>query len=82
MQNQINLSPITQFVQTLRSAELSQQREIKLSIQQARLLHLALTEVLDKVNQDYETLYNDLKRSVDSEVISVTMDGGSFQETK
>jgi hypothetical protein len=82
MQNQINLSPITQFVQTLRSAELSQQREIKLSIQQARLLHLALTEVLDKVNQDYETLYNDLKRSVDSEVISVTMDGGGFQEPK
>lgn len=82
MQNQINLSPITQFVQTLRSAELAQHREIKLTIQQARLLHLALTEVLDKVNQDYETLYNDLKRSVDSDVITVTMDGGGFQEPK
>jgi hypothetical protein len=82
MQNQINLSPITQFVQTLRSAELAQHREIKLTIQQARLLHLALTEVLDKVNQDYETLYNDLKRSVDSDVITVAMDGGGFQEPK
>jgi hypothetical protein len=82
MQNQINLSPITQFVQTLRSAELAQQREIKLTIQQARLLHLALTEILDKVNQDYETLYNDLKRSVGSEVITVAMDGGDFQEPK
>jgi hypothetical protein len=82
MQNQINLSPITQFVQTLRSAELAQHREIKLTIQQARLLHLALTEVLDKVNQDYETLYNDLRRSVGSEVITVAMDGGGFQESK
>ena len=82
MQNQINLSPITQFVQTLRSAELAQQREIKLTIQQARLLHLALTEILDKVNQDYETLYNDLKRSIGSEVITVEMDGGGFQEPK
>jgi hypothetical protein len=82
MQNQINLSPITQFVQTLRSAELSQQKEIKLSIQQARLLHLALTEVLDKVNQDYETLYNDLKGSVETEVVTVTMDGGGFPEPK
>jgi hypothetical protein len=45
-------------------------------------LHLALTEVLDKVNQDYETLYNDLKRSVDSDVITVAMDGGGFQEPK
>jgi hypothetical protein len=82
MQNQINLSPITQFVQTLRSAELGQQKEIKLSIQQARLLHLALTEVLDKINQDYESLYNDLKRSVDTEVVSVSMDGGGFSEPK
>ena len=82
MQNQINLSPITQFVQILRSAELSQQKEIKLPIQQARLLHLALTEVLDKLNQDYESLYNDLKGSIDTEVVTVTMDGGGFSESK
>ena len=31
MQNQINLTPITQFVQLLRAAELSQQKEIKKS---------------------------------------------------
>jgi len=82
MQNQINLSPITQFIQILRSAELSQQKEIKLPIQQARLLHLALTEVLDKLNQDYESLYNDLKGSIDTEVVTVTMDGGGFSESK
>ena len=78
MQNQINLTPITQFVQQLRSAELSQSKEIKMSIQQARLLNLALTEVLDNLRQDYEALLNTLKDRTSSEVISVTMDGGEF----
>lgn len=80
MQNQINLTPITQFTQTLRAAELSQQKEVKMPIAQARLLNLALTELLDKLNQDYETLFNDLKRSQDTEVIQVTMDGGGFSD--
>jgi len=78
MQNPINLSPLTAFTQTLRAAELSQSKEVKLTIQQARLLGLALTELLDKVNQDYETMYMALKRNVDNEPISVSMDGGGF----
>jgi hypothetical protein len=78
MQNQINLTPLTSFAQSLRAAELAQAKEVKLSIQQARLLGLALTELLDKVNQDYESMYNTLKRSVGEEPISVAMDGGGF----
>ena len=82
MQNPINLTPITQFVQLLRVAELNQQKEVKLTIQQARLLNLALTETLDKLNRDWETLYSALKNTQDSEVITVTMDGGGFVEPK
>lgn len=82
MQNQINLTPITQFIQQVRAAELSQQKEVKMSIQQARLLQLALGEITDKLNQDWETLYNALKRSIDSEVVTITMDGGGFGEPK
>jgi hypothetical protein len=78
MQNQINLTPITQFVQLLRAAELSQQKEIKMSIQQARLLNLALSEIQDKLLQDYETLYNTLKNSQDTDVVTVQLDGGGF----
>lgn len=78
MQNQINLTPISQFAQTLRAAELSQGREVKLTIQQARLLNLALLEIQDKLLQDYETLFNKLKTSSETEVVSVTMDGGGF----
>lgn len=82
MQNQINLTPITQFIQQVRAAELGQQKEVKMSIQQARLLQLALGEITDKLNQDWETLYNALKRSIDSEVVTITMDGGGFGEPK
>jgi len=80
MQNQINLTPITQFIQSVRAAELGQSKEVKLSIQQARLLNLALAEMLDKINQDYETMFNALKNTTDTEIITVTMDGGGFQD--
>jgi hypothetical protein len=35
-----------------------------------------------KLLQDYETMFNELKKSVDTEVITVTMDGGGFEELK
>lgn len=82
MQNQINLNPITQFIQQVRSAELGQQKEIKLPIQQARLLNLALAEIMNKLNQDYESMFNALKSSVDSDVVTVSMDGGGFEQPK
>lgn len=82
MQNQINLTPITQFVQQVRSAEQTQAKEVKLSLQQARLLSLALTEIQDKLLQDYETLFNELKKSQDTDVITVSMDGGGFEDKK
>ena len=82
MQNQINLTPVTQFIQTVRSAEASQSREVKLSIQQARALILTLAEIQDKLLQDYETMFNQLKQSVDTEVVTVAMDGGGFETPK
>jgi hypothetical protein len=82
MQNPINLTPVTQFIQTVRAAEASQAREVKLSIQQARALILTLAEIQDKLLQDYETMFNQLKQSVDTEVVTVAMDGGGFETPK
>jgi hypothetical protein len=78
MQNQINLTPITQFIQSVRSAELTGSKQVSMDIAKARLLALALSEMQDKLLRDYETLLNDLKRSVDSEVVTVQLDGGGF----
>lgn len=82
MQNQINLTPITQLVQQIRSAELSQAKNITIDIQKARLLALALAEIQDKLLQDYETMFNQLKNTVGTETVNVSMDGGGFEEPK
>jgi len=80
MQNQINLGPISQFAQLLRSAELVQNKEIKIPIQQARMLSLALNEIQDKLLQDYETMFNQLRKTADNSAVSIEIDGGSFKE--
>ena len=82
MQNQINLTPITSFIQQVRSAELTGGKQIAMDMQKARLLSLALAELLDKINQDYESMYNALKQSVDTQVVTVSMDGGGFEDSK
>lgn len=82
MQNQINTTPISQFAQLVRAAELNQSKDVKLTINQARMLNLALLELLEKVNRDYETMFNQLKQTPDTSVISISMDGGGFEDTK
>ena len=78
MQSQVNTTPLIQFTQALKAAELARQPELKMTIQQARLLSLALSDVLIKLNQDYESLFNELKNSSNSEVVNISMDGGGF----
>jgi hypothetical protein len=82
MQNQINLTPITQFAQAVRAAELSQSKEVKISIHQARLMNLAFIELMEQVRQDYQSMYTALKGSLGSEVVTVSMDGGGLSEPK
>jgi hypothetical protein len=82
MQNPINLSPITQFAQLVRAAELSQAKEVKIPIHQARLMNLAFIELMEQVRQDYESMFKSLKRSVNEEPITVAMDGGGFTTDK
>lgn len=77
--NQINLTPITQFIQHVRAAELSQAKEVKINMHQARLISLALSEIQDKLIQDYEELLNSIKHKDDFEVINVIVDGGSLE---
>jgi len=80
MQNQINTLPVTQFTQLLKAAELSRQTELKMPIQQARLLSLALNDMLGKLNQDYESMFNALKQASNSEVVQISVDGGGFSD--
>jgi predicted protein tyrosine phosphatase len=80
MQSQVNTTPVTQFTQLLKAAELARQQEVKIPIQQARLLSLALNDILTKLNQDYESMFNALKQANATEIVEITMDGGEFSD--
>jgi hypothetical protein len=77
--NTINTIPIQQFIQQVKAAELSQQREIKLDIKIAKNLALCLAEISAKLLQDYSELLNSVSKTSD-ETVTIKMDGGSFNQ--
>lgn len=72
----INAMPIQHFTQILKSAELSNAKEVKLSMQQARLLHITLTELLDQSNKTYHDILANINISKPQEPLN--LDGGNF----
>lgn len=77
MPNPINTIPIQQFLQQVKAADLSQQREIKLDIKTAKALAYCLGEVSAKLLEDYDTVFRRLESSTGA-AVTVQMDGGGF----
>ena len=77
MQNPINTTPIQQFMQQVKAADLTQQREIKLDIKSAKALAYSLGEVSAKLLEDYDILFKRLESSTGA-AVTVQMDGGGF----
>ena len=77
MPNPINTAPIQQFIQQVKAADLSQQREIKLDIKTAKALAYCLSEVNAKLLEDFDTLFKRLESSAGG-TVTVQMDGGGF----
>ena len=73
----INTIPIQQFIQIVKTAESSNQREIRIPLTQAKALAYALGTVMANHQGRLEKLIIDNKSSPDDEVVTVTMDGGS-----
>jgi|APGre2960657444_1045066.scaffolds.fasta_scaffold77281_3 hypothetical protein len=74
----INTIAIQQFIQQVKIADASQQKEIRMDIKNAKALSFALTEVLAKLTQDYEILLKELLKASGNDTITVAMDGGGF----
>ncbi len=72
----LNTNPIQQFIQQVKSADISNQREIKLNVDQAKRLAFTLGEVMARLNGDLEEILA-RKNNGDDDVISINMDGGS-----
>ena len=78
MPNPINTIPIQQFIQQVKAADLSQQREIKLDIKTAKALAFCLGEITAKLTEDYDALLRRLESNQGGGTVTVSMDGGGF----
>jgi hypothetical protein len=78
MSNPINTYPIQQFIQQVKAADLSQQKEIRLDIKTAKNLAYCLSEVNSKLLEDYDLLLNKLLQN-SGQTVTVQMDGGGFK---
>jgi hypothetical protein len=78
MSNQINTIPMQQFIQQVKAADLTQQKEIKLDIKTAKILAYCLGEVSAKLLEDYDRILAELKTAQGDGTVSVQMDGGGF----
>jgi hypothetical protein len=77
MQNEpLNTIPIQQFISQTKSADASKQKEVKLTLDQAKRLAFTLGEVMARLNGDLEQIIAK-KASGADEVITINMDGGS-----
>jgi hypothetical protein len=80
MSNPINTIPIQQFIQQVKAADISNQKEIKLDIKSAKLLSYCLSELNAKLLEDYDKILIELKKNVSNGPIELKMDGGDFWE--
>jgi len=81
MSNPINTIPIQQFIQQVKSAELSNQKEIKMDIKTAKMLSFCLSELTLRLLEDQDILLNKLMQNQGSGDLTVKMDGGGFSNS-
>ena len=77
-ENKINTAVIQQVLQTIKGAELGNQREVRLDIATAKNLSYTLGLVMTRLAGNYEGLT--LESRKDDTVVKVEMDGGSWDK--
>lgn len=78
MSNPINTFPIQQFIQQVKAADLTQQKEIRLDIKTAKNLAYCLSEINAKLLEDYDALLNKVLQN-SGQSVTIQMDGGGFK---
>ena len=73
----INTTSLQQFIQQVKGADLSNQKEVRLDIKTAKQVTYALATVLARLAGDYEGLIAQ-KDSTQAEAIEVKVDGGTL----
>ena len=75
-QEKINISPLEQFVKTVRAAETSNQKEIRIDLATAKQIRDSLALTMIRLAGNYEDLITKTKQ--EEQVIKVSMDGGAW----
>ena len=73
----INTTSLQQFIQQVKGADLSNQKEVRLDIKTAKQVTYALATVLARLAGDYEGLIAQ-KDSTQAEAIELKVDGGTL----
>jgi poly(A) polymerase Pap1 len=73
----INTFPVQQFIQTVKSADNSRAKEVRLDINEAKRLALTLGEVMARLNGDMEAFIKEHMSNIENEPVEVQLDGGS-----
>lgn len=69
----INSTPIEQFINQVKSADNSNSKEVKLSMQQAKVLSYTLGMVMSRINSNNEEIIQEVLKSCET---VVTFSGG------
>ena len=72
----INTSSLQQFIQQVKGADMSNQKEVRIPIQQAKQLTYALATILARLTGDYEALMS--RKSTEEDTVEVKVDGGKL----
>ena len=74
-QSPLNTAPIQNFIQTVKGADSSQAKEVKLTMQQAKGLAFTLGIVMSRLQGDMEKFVKE--NASKEEPVEVQMDGGN-----
>ena len=74
-QDPLNTAPIQNFINTVKGADASQAKEVKLTMQQAKGLAFTLGIVMARLQGDTEKFVKENSKT--EEVVEVQMDGGN-----
>jgi len=72
----LNPIPLQQFINQVKQADASRQKEIRMDIQQAKKLAFTLGEVMSRLEGDLEKLVKE-SQSNNDEVIEINLDSGN-----
>ena len=73
----INTFPVQQFIQTVKSADASRAKDVRLDIENAKRLAFTLGEVMSRLNGDMDLFIKEHVQNIDNEPVEVQLDGGS-----